>query len=173
MIKKNSLDKLETLFIEYRQPLFFYICGIIKDECLAEDILQTVFLKLGKNIENIKSVKSKETKNYLYKIAKSTAIDYYNIRKKIYNNTQPYDEYIINIVERQAFESTSNNKIYDKLEESINKLSNKDKKIISLKYKEEWSYSELSELLKISEPATRKRISRAKKKLAVHLNKME
>ncbi len=70
--------KIDILFRKFEKPLGRYSLKIIKDDSLFEDVLQATFYKVVKNIERIGDTNSKESRNYLYTIAYTTAIDYYN-----------------------------------------------------------------------------------------------
>lgn len=72
-------DKFEALYYEYRDIMYNFAFRILNDSYLAEDAVHNAFLKLLKNLDKIKELKSKETKTYLLIIVRNTS---YNIWKK-------------------------------------------------------------------------------------------
>lgn len=167
IISEDNANKLEQLFRTYERPLFYYLHNFLKEQAIAEDALQTVFIKVIKNIQKIGDVNSKETKNYVYKIAKNTAINFYNQLKKEKTVTKPYDEMVINIIdEKSVTETIAHQDMNEELEAWVERLGERDKDIISLKYGLEWSDGQIAEHYEITEQAVRQRLSRARKRLA-------
>ncbi len=167
VISGDDVSKVEQLFRAYEKPIFYYLYNFLKEQHLAEDALQTVFIKIIKNIDKITEVSSKETKNYIYKIAKNTAINFYNKIKKEQAVTKEYDEMVINIIdEKDAIEIIARQDMSEELENCLSLLSDSDKDIISLKYGLEWSDQQIAKHYEITEQSVRQRLSRARKRLA-------
>ena len=167
IISAEEADKLEIIFLKFERPLGKYIFYQLRDQNLLEDALQATFYKIVKNIHKIGDVNSKETKNYLYCIAHTTSIDFLKEKKLRECTLEPYDDDVIDrIDEFHAKEILADVGMSDDLEACIDKLSESDKDIIALKYGEMWSCADIAEHLEISEEAVRKRLSRARMRLA-------
>lgn len=171
-ISIDDAEKIELLFRKFEKPLGKYILKIIKDESLFEDALQATFYKVIKNIEKIGDITAKETKNYLYTIAHTTAINYYNEKKLRERVTKPYDDTVINIIDEfQAEEILAELNVSESMMECVEKLSATDQELIALKFGADWDNKRLAEHLNCSEETVRKRLSRAKIRLAVIIEK--
>ncbi|WP_312647299.1 RNA polymerase sigma factor [Aminipila sp.] len=167
-ISIDDAEKIDILFRKYEKPLGRYILKIIKDDSLFEDVLQATFYKVVKNIERIGDTNSKESRNYLYTIAYTTAIDYYNEKKLQESVTKPYDDTVISIIDEfHADEIIADLNMSQWILDCIEQLRAKDQDIIAVKYGMGWDNGRIAEHLNISEEAVRKRLSRAKIRLAV------
>ena len=73
--------KTEQIWEAFHVPLSQFIRRRVSNECVAEDLLQDVFLKIHLHVETLKDVKQLE--NWLYQIARNTIIDYYRTTKPV------------------------------------------------------------------------------------------
>ncbi|MEZ6093857.1 MAG: sigma-70 family RNA polymerase sigma factor [Pirellulaceae bacterium] len=75
---KQHLDKTlgnevaQSLFETYSGDLFHFVLGILRDEALSHDVLQTTFFKL---LENGHSVSRKAIRSWLFRVAHNEAIE--------------------------------------------------------------------------------------------------
>lgn len=70
---------IETIWKTFHKQLFNFINGKVNDPATAEDILQEVFIKVHKNIENLTS--KDKLQPWLYQICRHTIIDFYRVKK--------------------------------------------------------------------------------------------
>ncbi|WOH37044.1 RNA polymerase sigma factor SigZ [Thalassotalea fonticola] len=70
---------IETIWKTFHQQLFNFINSKVNDPATAEDILQEVFIKVHKNIENLTS--KDKLQPWLYQICRNTIIDFYRVKK--------------------------------------------------------------------------------------------
>lgn len=75
LLKQKSRNAFNILYDKYSPYLYGLICRIVHDETAAEDVLQEVFVKVWKNIENFDEEKG-ALYTWLINIARYTAIDY-------------------------------------------------------------------------------------------------
>jgi RNA polymerase sigma-70 factor, ECF subfamily len=103
-LKQRNYKNFDTFYAATKKQVFFAVITIIKDENLAEDLIQDTYLKFLENIDYVNE--QGNVKAYLTKIARNLAINMYNKRKKeIIDNEQfeympsnepiPYDEQAI------------------------------------------------------------------------------
>lgn len=81
LIKKGDSNAFSKLYDAYSPALFGTVCKIIKDDSLSEDVIQDVFVKIWKNIQNFDSSKG-SIYTWMLNIARNTAIDHYRKIKK-------------------------------------------------------------------------------------------
>lgn len=138
-INKNKVQGIEKLYSKYKKVVYGIAFTISKNKEDSEDIMQMIFAKI------YEMEKSKlPTSNYaswLYSITKNEAINF--LKKK--KNDIPIDK---------IYEISDNNnelnKVIDNIEFNrlISKLNDKEKEIISLKILSNFSFEEISKLLK-------------------------
>lgn len=85
-VRNGDMDAFRTLVDLYKDKSFSLAVSIIKDETLAEDMLQEVFIKVHKNIKGFK-FKSKFS-TWLYRIVVNTC--YNELRKQ--RDTVPIEQ---------------------------------------------------------------------------------
>ena len=130
----------------YKTGLFRFALSILKDEALAEDVLQEVFLRMltGKNWPQ----PGKE-RAYLYRCVRNLCYDELRRRKRISGE------------EREAADA-SDRYLYLEL---IAPLSKQDRQIITLKIVGGLTNREIGSIMGLTEQAAKKRYQRAIEKL--------
>ena len=79
-LSKGDQSAFSRIYDEYKGRLSYKLLVLLKDEKLAEELLQDLFLKVWENKEKIDP--SKSFKAYLYKITENAVIDLYRRAKK-------------------------------------------------------------------------------------------
>lgn len=153
-------SKFEVLYKEYKNTMYNYAYGILKDKSLAEDAVHNAFLKLTNNLEKINNIMCKETRNYLVILVRGTAIDIYNQNKKIV----PIDE-IDDTDTLDLPEMVEHRLERERVFEIISNMDDKYSDILMLKLFYDCSNIEISQLLNIAPEHVSIRFFRAKAKL--------
>lgn len=148
--------------------LFRYVFRLIRDEDIAKDICQDVFMKLfmeiseGKEIELIKNWLFKcVTNNFLNRVKRNQIIIFepHSSKNETQDNQNPEEKYIK--TER-----------LEKLELVLSKISSNERQLIYL-YQEDFSYAEIAEITGIKPTSVGKTLSRAIKKVSDQLQKIK
>lgn len=163
---ENRQD-LEDLFVWLNEPLFKYVyvrCGYNRE--LAEDITQEIFLKVWEKRKTFNSKKS-SLKNWVYIVARNYIIDTYR-KKKV--NIKSLDEEIEGGVNSQGIE-IENDLMMSEVLKSLDRLKEKEKEVIVLRYIQDLEIKEVANIIKKSENSTKVMIHRALKKLKYLINK--
>lgn len=147
---ESDTDFMEYVIDTYGQQLLRYCHNILCDYHEAEDVVQTVFIKIHKNRYKIK--KECNFKLWIYKIAYNTCIDH--IRKR---------KVILTPISEDLTESSTDSGFTRKTSQVLQKLTVNERALLYSRILEERTYCELSEIYNISEAAVRKRYERAKK----------
>ncbi len=153
--------QFEQLFKAYYNPLFAYAYTIVHDEALAEEIVQTVFLRLWEKREAIAIQVS--WKAYLYKAIYHESL---NSRKR-WHLHQLY-------VQGQGepvgvTDSTDGRELEARLEEALRQLPEKCRTVFQLSRFEELKYQEIADRLQISIKTVEAHMGKALKVLRVQL----
>lgn len=136
-LKQKEEMAYEELYQKY-SPLVYQIAfSILKNKENAEDIMQNVFLKIGKLSED--KLPSKYEASWLYSVTKNEAISFLRRNKE----TLPMEEYIKKEQEDEIDEFMQK----DAYEKMINSLEQKEKQIVSLKVEIGLSFKEIASLL--------------------------
>jgi len=146
---------------KYIAPIFRFIYFRVKNHQEAEDLTQTVFLKAWKSIGKYKK-QNNPFSSWLYAIARNTIIDYWKKKKEL-----NLDEGVSDILDSgsNVLQEIENESDFQQIMESIDILTEEQQEIIILKFIEDLSNKEISEILGKNEDAVRQIQSRALKSL--------
>ena len=158
---KCTLEELHNL---YKQNMYRVAYAILHDEARAEDVVQEAFVKIFRNLEQVKDVNSLETKCWVLRIVKNEAIDCYRKTKREWE--------LNNTISAEPLRREYDN-VEDEIQQSINKeevqkildeLPAQSKEILKCRVFYELSTKETADMLGVPEETVRKRFARAKQK---------
>lgn len=164
----ENTDLLEVLFDRYEKRLLYYILRISSFDMLsAEEILQEVFLKIWKNLQGYDP--SISFSSWVYRIAHNETISQFRKSKTRGEDQQSVwdDEHINSIADVFNIESQVDQGMSNKIVQKVLvALDPKYKEILVLRFFEDLSYQEISDVLKKPEGTIATLISRAKKQFS-------
>lgn len=136
-IKNGKQEAAQELYDKYKPLVYGVAFSIVKNKDDAEDITQNSFKKIIET--EAENLPTNYEATWLYTVTKNEALIYIKKKKEIINIDDIYyiqdsEDEISKIIDKET---------YNKL---ISKLSNKEKKIISLKILSNLSFTEISEL---------------------------
>jgi len=145
-IKQDNTEALKQLFNLYYPALCSYIAQFTKSFPEAEDIVQSVFIKLWTNRKRI-SIKD-TVKSYLYKAAYNAYIDTFRAAKK---EKTMLEHLKYKALEHQLKEDdVEQQEKIERIKNLINTLPERCKEIVLLSKKEGYKNREIAEKLGIS-----------------------
>ena len=166
-LEADDKSKLEQLYYKYKDTLFKYAASIMKNQADAEDVLQTAFIKIAKNIKCINDIDSKETLSFLIVIIKNTAYDFK--RKQSRQSEIPLEE----IVDIEDIDSDINSVLskieYKKIVDIIRTIPTPYNEVLYMHFVRDFSAKEISRLLKRKLSTVKMQIVRGKKLLLERL----
>ena len=148
-------QKLNIIWLELNDYLKGFIFKQLKDNHIADDILQDVYLQVNSKIHTLKD----ETKlsSWIFQITRNAINDYYRSNKKKFDN---------------SFELSNDNSIQDENQElvrcvnpMIESLPAKYREAIRLSEIEGLSQKDLAKHLNISYSGAKSRVQRGRKQL--------
>lgn len=163
----------ETSFgeiIEHVQKSLYRFClGICDEPSQAEDLCQEALVK---GLQQIKKLKSAKTfQSWIFSIARNHFLDQVrrpgHTRELLERKASSYEE--PGVAELTAASGPSQETLTE-VHEALARLDPEDRELLLLIDVEEFSYQEVSEIIKISEAAVRSRLHRARKALISVLN---
>jgi len=148
------------LYDKYSKQLYRNILRLVKDEDIAQELLQDLFLKIWENKGNINPDKS--FKSYLYKVAENLVYAHFG---KIAKDNRLIAKLVISYVDfdTNAEEAIIYQENHDLLKKAITSLSTQRKQVFTLCKLEGKSYEEVSKELGISTSTVRDHIVKANK----------
>ena len=159
---KGDEKSLEILFERYLKMIYSFVYKNVGNEATAEDITQEVFIKVWKNIK--KFDQNKNFKPWIFQIAKNTSIDFLRKKKSI-----PFSRFENEKGQNILIESMSAKPINilgdlsDKkvLTTAMQRLSEKEQKLINLRSNDGMSFREISDMFNESINTIKSRYRRA------------
>jgi len=132
---------------KYQERLYYHVRKIVIDHDDAHDVIQNVFIKVWKHLDNFKEESGLYT--WLYRIATNEALTF--LRKKKKNIFVRMDDVMHEMSDSLSHDPLfSGDGIQRKLQEAILKLPEQQRIVFNMKYFEEMKYEEISEILGIS-----------------------
>ena len=145
------------LFEEYSEDVFRLALSYLHNRHDAEDVCQSVFMKL---LDYRKSIEREKEKSWLLTCAANACKDHLKSFWK--RNTVELEEAIV-------LSSETDQELW----EAVNSLAPKYRVVVHLYYYEGYSQDEIADILKISRTAVQTRMSRARNHLKEVLSKYE
>ncbi len=146
------------------KKLYDYAFFRVKDRQSAEDIVADTFMKALEHIGSFDPKKGSAA-SWLYRIARNTLVDQYRVNKKTTGFPEDFD-----VADTKDLKTQIENKdMLKKVEIALEKLSEREREIITLRVWDELSYKEIAEVLGKSEASLKMAASRALKELRTHV----
>lgn len=146
-----------TMYDQYAGALFGIVSKIIKDEAIAEDVLQDAFIKIWKNILRFDASKGSFF-TWMLNISRNTAIDKL---RKLKNEGKYEIQTADNIVDIAVGNQINQNINQIGLKEMVNKLAPEHRLMVEYIYFNGYTHQEVSEELGIPLGTVKTRIRKA------------
>ncbi|MDI7277475.1 MAG: sigma-70 family RNA polymerase sigma factor [Anaerolineae bacterium] len=156
-VRHGDVASFEAIFEEYHQRICRYLCSLVGDLDLAEDLAQQTFLKAyralgrGSPPENLKA--------WLYAIATNTALSALR-RRKLMQRLSFYPQ--AERIRSPGPDQETRLGQQELLRQTLETLPPADSACLLLRLQQGLSYGELAEIMGTSIPAARMRLSRAR-----------
>lgn len=159
MKAKKDAKAFDYLYEKYFQQIYNYVKMRVNNKDIAEDIVSTVFYKGLKKLHQFRWKKI-PLSSWLYRIAISEISNYFRARKRERKIGRKLR------VEKQVRKNQEEVVYkYDFIYQYLRQLPLKDQEIITLRFFDNKSYTEIAEILKTKENTLRVKLHRALKKL--------
>ena len=141
-MRQNNQIGFNTLYTNYHDLVYNIGFSVLKNKEDTEEVVQTTFMKIW-NLDKEKLPTQNET-SWLYSTTKNESINYIRSKKKEFDIEQVYyigedDKEILNIISKDQY-----NRI-------ISKLDKEEQEIVSLKVLSDMTFSEIANILNMSE----------------------
>ena len=165
----------ELLVERYSGLLLLLIGRLVRDESLAHDVLQHVFLQLYRSLPTLRT--DGTLKAWLSQVARHRSIDELRRRRPIlFCEIEPYPEgsdstsiTLLPDLERQPEEQVELHELRELLLDAIESLPSRYRAVVMLRYTTQLSYREIGQTLRIPETTAKTYFYRARKQLRILL----
>ncbi len=158
---------LEIAFIQYNRLVYKYVYVFFNSKEIAEDLTQDTFIRAWKYKHTFNPQKA-SLKTWLVSIARSLCFDYSKKRSISTPLTQDFDNLINN--DENVEKSVTNQVLIEYIYSRLSLLSENDRDLIILRFYNELTIEEVSQLINKSYDATKVAINRAFTKLKEIIN---
>jgi RNA polymerase sigma-70 factor (ECF subfamily) len=147
---------------KYQEKLYWHIRRMVIEHEDANDVLQNMFIKVWKGLDNFRE--DSQLYTWLYRIATNESLSFIEQKKKKQSlSLSNHENGLANQLKADKnFDST---KIEWKLQMAMQKLPQKQRVVFNLRYYDEMPYEEMSRVLETSEGALKASYHHAVKKI--------
>jgi RNA polymerase sigma-70 factor (ECF subfamily) len=158
-LRNGSDHAFAALYQRYKLPLFRYCLKMLEQVEAAEDVLQTVFLKVYEHRDDL--VFAEKFKSWMYAIARNHCFTYLRARGRDVALEGDVEQPAESNTERQLEHKEETELVRD----AIQRLGPDDREVLVLREYESLSYNEIAEITGISESAVKSRLFKARRRL--------
>lgn len=167
-------DSFNILINRYLKPVYNFLYQLANGNSVVDDLTQETFFKSWKSIKKFDTNRSFKT--WIFTIAKNTAYDYFKKKKTIsFSNfiDEEGNNKLENISDGSILpdEILNRKNIAEEMKEKLKEIPEKYRIILTLRYKEDFSLQEISEILKVPYNTVKSGHQRALRKLGEALKK--
>lgn len=149
----GDTDAFETLIYRYKDKIFSSILFLVKDQYLAEDLFQDVFIKIIDTLKKKHYTEQGKFYPWAIRITHNLCLDYFRKVKrtptiKTSDNNDLFD--IIQISEEGADKKIMQNQSHDRVRKMLDLLPEEQREIIVLRHYANLSFKEIAEITNCS-----------------------
>lgn len=150
-VKSGDLDRMGLLFERHYKQLFGFLFRMTSHREASEDLVQNVFIRMIKYRHTFKG--TGEFRTWMYHLARNAVNDHHKSQSKM-----PTDSNYGEVAEENNSDTEHNEEV---LARALNLLTEENREILVLSRYQELKYSEIAQILDISEANVRVKIHRA------------
>jgi RNA polymerase sigma-70 factor (family 1) len=168
LLKNNNVQAFDEIYHRFVARLHGFLVKVYKDQILAEEVTQEVFIKIWENRQAIKPGHTFE--GYLFKIAKNKIYDQLHKQKR---KEEVYGQLKINESSNELEDSIFYNDLDQQVNAVVNGLPASQKEIFILSRQELLSNDEIAQKLDLSRRTVETQLYRVLQKIKRELNRNE
>lgn len=162
-MSETNIIEFTIIYNRHKKKLYNYLLKLVSDTMLAEDILQTVFLKFYQNLPGMKNKSGAEL--WLFRTARNEAFTHFRSRKVQNREVLPDDD-DFDISDKALFESEMELKeVGELISEELEKMTYENREVFILKEFNGFSYSEIASILGMDEQSVKSRLFKVRRKI--------
>lgn len=165
--KNTSVPDFRTIYQQYAQKVYRKCISMLKEETLAMDVTQDVFIKVFQNLSTFRG--HSKLSSWIYRIAHNCCIDRLRRRKRSIATDELFND-------PPAPEGTPYYQVLERdlqqLEQVLAELSDDYRSLLLKKYRDDLSIKELAAELGLSESGVKMKLKRAREKARAYRREM-
>ena len=151
---------------KYQQKIYWHIRKMVIDHDDADDLTQETFIKVHRHIDNFRE--DSQLYTWIYRIATNECLNFLNKKKRRF--FLPIGDVANELTSKlEDGNQLSGDQIQMKLQKALLKLPDKQRLVFNMKYFDEMSYEDMSEVTKTSVGALKASYHHAVKKVEDYL----
>jgi RNA polymerase sigma-70 factor (ECF subfamily) len=139
-----------------------FILAYVKDEWVADDLIQETFIKVQKNLKSVKD--PAKLSSWIFRIAYNLCHDHYRQAKRSSLNQRNIQQEIVSFKEAVVQKKLEQQQMGECVQDKMDLLPPDYRSVLILSDIMAFSHKEIAEILKISVSNVKVRIHRARKK---------
>ena len=164
-LARNDQTAVELMWDRYAGDLFAYLLVILCSKHDAEDVLQTVFVRIVQKRHRL--AKARRPDAYVYRIARNEALRLIGRRKKGRTIEAVYEPWLIVSEDKPAL-----NDLAEQLQAALARLPQPQREVIVMKIYRQKTFLEISRLLGLSQNTVASRYRYGMEKLRTRLENL-
>lgn len=166
--ESTRYDAFGEMVARYKERLYWHIRRILMVHEDADDVLQNTFVKAWKGLDTFRGESQLYT--WLYRIATNESIGFLNQKRNRYVPLTDVENMLAQSLHNDTY--FSGDELQRQLQEAILTLPEKQRIVFNMKYFDEMSYEEMSEILGTSVGALKASYHHAVKKIKTRLEQI-
>lgn len=162
MVADGDSKAFKQLFMQHHQKLAVFLYRLTRDRCLAEELVQDIFVKIWHHREHLTAVQNFD--KYLFAAARNLALNALRDRSRRTERQQEWEQTY------QDIESPEHEQAFFVLvDEAIDRLPEQQKKVYVLSRHKKYKYEQIAKQLNISKETVKKYLQYATRSIMAHL----
>ena len=150
----------------YQQRVYWHVRKMVIDHDDADDLTQEVFIKIHHAIEKFRE--DSQLYTWIYRIATNECLTFLNKkRRRFFLPLEDVDKELS--IKIDSSPGIGGDEIQKKLQKALLKLPDKQRLVFNMKYFDDMSYEDISQITKTSVGALKARFHHAVKKIEIYL----
>ncbi len=163
-------EGFRLLMSKYQEKLYWQVRRLVTHHEDANDVIQNAFIKIYRNIQKFENKSKLYT--WLYRIATNEALTY--LKKQKRNSSSSIDDDALALENNLKADSYfDGDALAIRLQKAIATLPEKQRIVFNMRYYDEMSYKDISEVLETSEGALKASYHHAVKKIELYFKEIE
>lgn len=166
-VLKGDVDSFNTIVSKYELMVLKFVYNMLKQKEASEDITQEVFITIYNKLYMYD--KKFKFSNWILQIARNKTIDYIRKYNKTYE-TNIDEAYDLSSKDMSPEQIAEYKETKEEIKEYVDSLNEDDKQILILRYSENLTFSDIAELLKMTESTVKRRYYRIRENYKTYVS---